>query len=84
MKYYFEKKILDRGIMKIRFNINYWLLKAFGLNGLSFFAFLWGVLVTIIVYKFILQLMNTEVYYNYCLSLNGTKKEMPFDKKYLF
>jgi len=27
--------------------------------------------------------MNIEDYYNYCLSLNGTKEEMPFDKKTL-
>ena len=27
--------------------------------------------------------MNIEDYYNYCLSLKGTKEEMPFDKKIL-
>ena len=54
MKYYFEKKILDKGIMKIRFNINYWFLKTLGLNGFGFFAFLWGILLTVILYKYIL------------------------------
>ena len=52
MKHKFEKKLLDKGIMTFRFNINYWLLKKLGLNG---FAFFWGVLVAIIVYEFILN-----------------------------
>ena len=49
------KKLLDKGIMTFRFNINYWLLKKLGLNGFAFFAFYWGVLVAIIVYEFILN-----------------------------
>jgi len=55
MKHKFKKKLLDKGIMTFRFNINYWLLKKLGLNGFAFFAFFWGVLVAIIVYEFILN-----------------------------
>ncbi len=55
MKYEFKKKFLDKGIMRFRFNINYWLLKKSGLNGFGFIAFLLGVIVTIIGYEFILN-----------------------------
>jgi len=55
MKHKFKKKLLDKGIMTFRFNINYWLLKKLGLNGFAFFTFVWGVLVAIIVYEFILN-----------------------------
>ena len=55
MKYEFEKKFLDKGIMTFRFKINYWLLKKLGLNGFGVIAFLFGVIVTIIGYEFILN-----------------------------
>ena len=56
MKYEFEKKFLDKGILlTFPFNIRYWLLKKLGLNGFTFFVFVWGVLVAIIVYEFILN-----------------------------
>ena len=35
MKYEFKKKFLDKGIMKFRFNMNYWFLKKLGLNGFA-------------------------------------------------
>ena len=50
----FEKKWLDRAIY-YRFKINNWFLQKFGLNGFAFFAFAWGVGVTIVVYEFILK-----------------------------
>ena len=50
----FEKKWLDRAIY-YRFKINNWLLQKFGLNGFAFFAFAWGVAVTILVYEFLLK-----------------------------
>ena len=53
MKYCFEKKLFDKGIMKIRFNINYWLLKTLGLNGFSFLAFFIGVIITILIYEYL-------------------------------
>ena len=55
MKYEFEKKLFDKGIFTWKFNIRYWLLKKLGLNGFTFFVFVWGVLITIIVYEFILN-----------------------------
>ena len=48
----FEKKWLDRAIY-YRFKINNWFLQKFGLNGFAFFAFAWGVAVTILVYEFL-------------------------------
>jgi len=54
MKYEFEKKLFDKGIMTLKFKVNYWLLKKLGLNAFGIFAFIWGVIVTIIIYKFIL------------------------------
>jgi len=50
MKYDFEKKWADR-VNSLRFNINYWFLKRLGLNGFGFFAFLWGVIVAVIIYQ---------------------------------
>ena len=50
----FEKKWLDRAI-SLRFKINNWFLQKFGLNGFAFFAFAWGVAVTILVYEFLLK-----------------------------
>lgn len=50
----FEKKWLDRAI-SLRFKINNWFLQKFGLNGFAFFAFAWGVAVTIVVYEFLLK-----------------------------
>ena len=56
MKYEFEKKFLDKGILlTFPFNIRYWLLKKLGLNGFGVIAFLLGVIVTIIGYEFILN-----------------------------
>ena len=55
MKHKFEKKLLDKGIMTFRFNINYWLLKKLGLNGFGLFAFIWGLFIGIIIYEFILK-----------------------------
>ena len=55
MKYEFEKNFLDKGIMTLRFKINYWLLKKLGLNGFGLFAFIWGVFIGIIIYEFILK-----------------------------
>ena len=51
MKYEFEKKWPDR-FNSIRFNVNYWMLKKLGLNGFGFYACLWGVIVTVIIYEF--------------------------------
>ena len=50
----FEKKWLDRAIY-YWFKINNWFLQKFGLNGFAFFAFAWGVAVTIVVYEFLLK-----------------------------
>ena len=55
MKYEFEKKLFDKGIMTLRFNINYWFLKKLGLNGFAGLTFLVGIIVTVIIYEFILK-----------------------------
>ena len=55
MKYEFEKKFLDKGIMTFRFNINYWLLKKLGLNGYTLLVVIMVAIVTIIIYEFILN-----------------------------
>jgi|AP95_1055475.scaffolds.fasta_scaffold07183_7 hypothetical protein len=56
MKYEFEKKLFDKGIMTLKFKVNYWLLKKLGLNAFGIYAFIMGVIVTIIIiYEFILN-----------------------------
>ena len=50
----FEKKWLDRNI-PMRFKINYWFLKKLGLEGFRILFILGGVLITIIVYEFLLK-----------------------------
>ena len=50
----FEKKWLDRNI-PIRFKINYWFLKKLGLEGFRILFIFGGVLITVIVYEFILK-----------------------------
>jgi len=50
----FEKKWLDRTV-PFRFRINYWFLKKFGLEGFRIICVFGGVLITIIVYEFILK-----------------------------
>jgi len=44
----FEKKWFDRAI-PLRFKVNYWFLKQFGLFGFGLFAFFWGVVVTLFI-----------------------------------
>ena len=50
----FEKKWLDRNI-PLRFKINHWFLKKLGLEGFRILFILGGVLITIIVYEFLLK-----------------------------
>jgi hypothetical protein len=56
MKYEFEKKFLDKGILlTLSFNIRYWLLKKLGLNGYTLLAAIMAAIVTaIIIYELIL------------------------------
>jgi|ETN07SMinimDraft_1059922.scaffolds.fasta_scaffold71143_2 hypothetical protein len=56
MKYEFEKKFLDKGILlTFAFNIRYWLLKKLGLNGYTgFIAIVVAIFTTIIIYELIL------------------------------
>ena len=51
----FEKKWLDRRI-SIRFKINYWFLKKLGLEGFRILFIIAGVVITVIIYEFILPL----------------------------
>jgi|TARA_B110000263_G_scaffold243612_1_gene250564 hypothetical protein len=44
----FKKKWFDRAI-PLRFKINLWLLEKLGLFGFALFAFLWGVIATLII-----------------------------------
>ena len=44
----FEKKWFDRAI-PLRFKVNYWLLKKLGLFGFGLFAFLWGLVATLLI-----------------------------------
>ena len=44
----FEKKWFDRAI-PLRFKINLWLLEKLGLFGFALFAFLWGIIATLII-----------------------------------
>ena len=46
----FEKKWLDRAI-PLRFKINNWFLQKFGLIGFAWFAFTFGVGVTVLFYE---------------------------------
>ena len=56
MKYEFEKKFLDKGILlTFPFNIRYWLLKKLGLNGYTLLVAIMVAIVTIIIYEFILN-----------------------------
>jgi hypothetical protein len=56
MKYEFEKKFLDKGILlTFAFNRRYWLLKKLGLNGYTLLVVIMIVIVTIIIYEFILN-----------------------------
>jgi hypothetical protein len=50
----FEKKWLDR-LVPLRFRLSYWFLKKVGLEGFRIICVLGGVLITIIVYEFILK-----------------------------
>ena len=55
MKYEFEKKFLDKGILTWTFNIRYWLLKKLGLNGYTLLvAIMVAIFTTIIIYELIL------------------------------
>jgi len=49
----FEKKFLDR-LIPIRFRINYWFLKKFGLEGFRVIHIIGGIIITVIIYEFIL------------------------------
>ena len=51
----FEKKLLDRAI-PLRFKVNYWFLKNFGLFGFGLFAFFWGFVVSIIIHRYIIEI----------------------------
>ncbi|SUZ90263.1 uncharacterized protein METZ01_LOCUS43117 [marine metagenome] len=56
MKYEFEKKFLDKGILlTFAFNIRYWLLKKLGLNGYTLLVAIMVAIVVIIIYEFILN-----------------------------
>jgi len=55
MKYKFKKKFLDKGIFTWWFNRRYWLLKKLGLNGYTLLVVIMIVIVTIIIYEFILN-----------------------------
>ena len=55
MKYEFKKKFLDKGIFTWWFNRRYWLLKKLGLNRYTILVVIMVVIVTIIIYKFILN-----------------------------
>ena len=55
MKYEFEKKFLDKGILTLPFNIRYWLLKKLGLNGYTLLVAIMVAIVTIFIYEFILN-----------------------------
>ncbi len=48
----FEKKFMDR-VAPLKFKINLWLLQKLGLWGFGFFAFIYGVFITILVYEFL-------------------------------
>jgi len=52
----FEKKWIDRAI-PLRFKINYWLLKKFGLFGFALFAFTWGFIACVIIHKYIIAFL---------------------------
>ena len=54
MKVDFEKTSMDR-LFPWKFKTNYWLLRKLGLWGFGMFAFLYGVLITILVYEFLLE-----------------------------
>ena len=56
MKYEFEKKFLDKGILlTLPFNIRYWLLKKLGLIGYTLLVAIMAAIVTaIIIYELIL------------------------------
>ena len=53
----FEKKIMDT-LFPFKFKINYWLLRKLGLWGFGIFAFLYGVLITILVYEFLILMLK--------------------------
>ena len=56
MKYEFEKKFLDKGILlTFAFNIRYWLLKKLGLNGYTGLVVIMAAIIVIIIYEFILN-----------------------------
>jgi len=53
MEVTFKKKALDE-FLSFKFKTNYWLLRNLGLVGYGFSVFLYGVVVTIVVYEFFL------------------------------
>ena len=55
MKYEFEKKPLDKGILSWKFNVRYWLLKKLGLNGYTGLVVIMAAIIVIIIYEFILN-----------------------------
>jgi len=55
VKYEFEKKFLDKGMLTFPFNIRYWFLKKLGLNGYTLLVAIMAAIVTIIVYEIILN-----------------------------
>ena len=73
MKYEFEKNFLDKGIMTLRFKINYWLLKKLGLNSFGLFAFIWGIFIGIIIASYFFT--------NQDLNINKNKFSK-FDRSY--
>jgi len=52
MEVNFEKKFMDK-LFPLKFKINYWLLQKLGLWGYGAFSFLWGVVITILFYRFL-------------------------------
>ena len=53
MEYSFKSKAIDR-LIPLKFKVNYWLLRKLGLWGFAIFAFIWGVIFTVLVYEYLL------------------------------
>lgn len=54
MEYSFKSSALDK-LSPLKFKINYWLLRKLGLVGYGVIAFLWGSIITIIIYEVFLN-----------------------------
>lgn len=54
MEFAFKQKFIDK-LLPFKFKVNYWLLRKLGLWGYGIFAFLWGAILTVIVYEYLLK-----------------------------